>query len=150
MKQQGEVPVTERKEGSGRPRIVDQNPEILDVVRNFAENSGVAAHNRRREDVGRFGFSMPDLHGLVTDMIFNGNKEQAPSLATLRRLFEPPAKHTKSSKYYKADIKARPGTKSNNAPAGGQRHPRQHECFTTFKHIRCVLICLLIISLIIA
>jgi len=136
LKQPGEVPVAERKEGSGRPRIVDKNPEILDVVRNFAENSGVAAHGRRREDVGHFGFSMSDLQNLVTGMVFNGNKEKAPSVCTLRRLFEPPAKNTKTSRYYKSYINARPGTKSNNAPAGGQRHIHQHECFTTVKHIR--------------
>jgi len=136
LKRPGEDPDTLRKEGSGRKRIVEENPRILEAVQNFAENAGVAAHIRRRENVGLFGFSMKDLQNMLSEMIFNGKTENAPSIKTLRRLFEAPSQASNSKRYYKAYIKARPGTKANNAPAGGKRHSHQHECFTTVRHIR--------------
>ena len=59
----GTPPDDLRKPGSGWPRIIGQNPEILEVVKDFAESAGhgMAAHGRRRDEVGLFGFSMPDL-----------------------------------------------------------------------------------------
>ena len=52
---EGEIIQEPRKEGSGRVRIVQNNPEVLDKARSYAESAGMAAHDRRRSEVGRFG-----------------------------------------------------------------------------------------------
>ena len=127
-----------RKPGSGRPRIIGQNPEILEVVTDFAESAGhgMAAHGRRRDEVGLFGFSMPDLRRHVQEKLFKDNPDKAPSEKTLRRLFEAPSQVANAKSRYRAEIRARPGTHQNDAAAGGDRHPHQHQCFTIFKLIR--------------
>lgn len=127
-----------RAEGSGRRRIIEENPGILTVVRSFTETAGVAAHRRRHDESGRFGFTIKDVHDVVKEKLFKNNPNDAPSEKTLRRLFEPPSKAARSQTYYKSYISARPGTKSNCAPAGGERHPHQHECFSMMKIIRLV------------
>ena len=127
-----------RKPGSGRPRIIEQNPEIFDVVKDFAESAGhgLAAHGRRQDEVGRFGFSMPDLRKQVQEKLFKENPDKAPSEKTLRRLFEAPTKKANSHTRYRADIRARPGTHKNDAASGEDRHPHQHQCFTIVRLIR--------------
>ena len=122
-----------RKEGSGRIRIVDENPEVLEKAKSYAESSGMAAHDRRRSEVGRFGFCMEDVQTFLRNSCYKDFPEKVPSLATIRRMFEPPSLARNSKSYYKADISARPGVKRNDAPASGDHHPHIHECATGFR-----------------
>ena len=133
---EGVLDETHRKPGSGRPRIVHQIPEVLNSVEAFTEGAGCAADRRRQDGAGRFGFTVKDVWKEIRDKLFKDNPEKAPSQATIRRIFEPPTKAAASRTYYKSDIAARPGNKSNNAPAGGARHPHQHECFSMVKMMR--------------
>ena len=131
----GEI-LNERKPGSGRPRIIDKNPEILEKVRNYAETNGVAAHDRRRTDVGRFGFCMEDVQEFLKNSIFKEDLEKVPSLNTIRRMFEAPSQSRNSKFLYKSDIMARPGVKRNDAPGTGEHHLHSHECFASFRLAR--------------
>ena len=133
---EGVLPEVSRKPGSGRVRAVVSNPQILESAIKFSESAGVSAHDRRRSDVGHFGFTMPALHEFIKNSCFPDNADQAPSMKTLRRLFEPPDSKHKASAYYKGDIKARPGTKKNDAPGSGEAHPHRHECSSVFKMSR--------------
>ena len=124
----GTVPNLPRKQGSGRPRIVEQNPDILETTRAFAESAGISAHNRRREGVGRFGFTIEDCQKVIRDKLFSNNPELCPSLTTIRRMFEAPSLARKTKSFYKGDIECRPGTKRNDDPYDGEVHPHRHEC----------------------
>ena len=129
-------PEFERKTGSGRKRKIDEDPRILEVSRNYAESAGIAAHSRRREIVGNFGFTMKTLHKVVTSKLFPQDPDKAPSLKTLRRMFEPPNKLRNTSSYYKADIAARPGIKMNQESANGGAHEHRHQAFSLVKSAR--------------
>ena len=129
-------PEFERKTGSGRKRKIDEDPRILEVSRNYAESAGIAAHSRRREIVGNFGFTMKSLHKVVTSKLFPQDPEKAPSLKTLRRMFEAPSKRRNACSRYKADIAARPGIKMNDESAKGEAHEHRHEAFSLVKTAR--------------
>ena len=137
MVKPGVVIETPRAAGSGRPRIVDTNHEILDTVKDFTESAGVAAHERRRTNVGRIGFTIEDVRKVLLEKIFHRNPENCPSAATIRRLFEAPNQARNTKTYYKADIAARPGTKRNDETAWGEGgHPHRHQCFSFFRKAR--------------
>ena len=95
-----------------------------------------AAESRRRDDSGRFGFTMGDIRTFLQESIYKDNPDDCPSLATIRRVFEAPHKQRKSSKYYQAHISARPGVKRNDAPAGGEVHPHTYECLTDVRYTK--------------
>ena len=59
------LPEPIRKQGSGRPRIVDTRPDILEATRIFSESAGISAHNRRRSDIGHFGFTIKQLQDFI-------------------------------------------------------------------------------------
>ena len=88
QKRPGQLPDIGRKEGSGRVRIVERNPDILEAVTSFAESAGVAAHGRRREETGFFGFTMTNVRDYIKEKIFNGSEVNLPSVKTFRRMFE--------------------------------------------------------------
>ena len=133
---EGVLPNVSRKPGSGRIRSITSRPEILQAAQKFSESAGVSAHERRRSDIGHFGFTMPQLHSFIQDSCYHDNPDQAPSLSTVRRMFEPPNINNTASAYYKSDIKARPGSKKNDAPSSGKAHPHRHECSAVFKMSR--------------
>ena len=120
----------------GKKRKVDGDPRILEVARDYAESAGVASHSRRRETVGRFGFTMTDLHKVITSKLFSQDPSKAPSVATLRRFFEPPSKARKTRDLYKSDIQARPGIKMNEDSSYGGPHAHRHQCFSSVKAVR--------------
>ena len=91
---------------------------------------------RRRETVGNFGFSMNTLHKVVTKKLFSQDPDKAPSIITLRRLFEAPSKARNISKRYMSDIAARPGVKRNEQSANGGPHEHRHEAFSLVKSAR--------------
>ena len=134
----GDIPVSQRKPGSGRPRIIEEDSEVFNIVLDYAESAGIgqAADSRRRNDIGRFGFTIPELRRQVQEKLFQDDPEKAPSETTLRRLFEAPSKSANSCNRYRGDIRARPGTHQNDAAAGEGRHPHQHQCFTMVRLIR--------------
>lgn len=133
---EGTIPDEPRRDGSGRPRIFEQNPEVLDQARVYAESAGVAAHSRRRSEVGRFGFNINEITRFLKNTCFQGSPDSAPSESTVRRIFEAPSLSRSSKSYYKADISARPGVKRNDEIATGEAHPHRHECFACFKIAR--------------
>ena len=133
----GEVPVRERVKGSGRPNLVEKMPEILETVKDYCGVAGVAAHSRRRTNVGTIGFSIPNVHKVVKDKLFSENPEKCPSLNTIRRIFEPPHQQHRSKSLFKSLIPALPGRKRNDETArddGG--HPHRHACFSFFRKSR--------------
>ena len=134
----GEEEFTSRKAGSGRPNFVTRFPSLLGTVREYAESTGLSAHSRRRDTTGRipYGFNISDVQKHVRETLFKDNPTKAPSLSTLRRLFEPPNKATRSSQYYKGFIPARPGTKRNDLPSSGRIHKHRHLCFHQVKMCR--------------
>ena len=133
---EGKIHEAPRKEGSGRVRIVNENPEVLEKAKSYADSSGMAAHDRRRSEVGRFGFCMEDVQTFLRNSCYQECPDKVPSLATIRRLFEPPSLSRNSKVYYKGDISARPGVKRNDAPGSGQHHPHIHECACFFRLCR--------------
>ena len=133
----GTVPVRERVQGSGRPSLVDTIPGFLETVKDYCGMAGVAAHSRRRTNVGRTGFSIPDVHSVVKEKLFSSNPEKCPSLRTIRRIFEPPSQRHNNKHRYKSLISALPGRKRNDETArndGG--HPHRHACFSFFRKSR--------------
>lgn len=134
---EGTVPQLPSKEGrSGRTRLVDQNPEILETIRTYAESSGISAHNRRHESTGRFGFNIEDVQKVLKNKFFSNNPEKCLSLATIRRTFEAPSQARKSKSYYKGDIPCRPASKKNDAPGNGVIHPHRHQCSSFVKSVK--------------
>ena len=133
----GKVPDKERVKGSGRPSIIDSNPEILESVEDYCSMAGVAAHDRRRDLCGRTGFTVGDVRDSIMKKLFSSNPEKCPSLATFRRIFEAPNKTHKTSSYYKSKILAVPGVKRNDETARGDGgHPHRHPCFSFFRKCR--------------
>ena len=133
---QGELPESRRRVGSGRIRRIFENPEILENVEKFVNTYGAAAEDHRRDDTGRVGFTLPQLHSFIKLTCFPENPEKAPSTQTLRRIFQAPDKHNRVAGRYKADINCKPGVKSNDAPGLGGVHPHRHECFCNVRLIR--------------
>ena len=134
---EGTVPNITRKPGSGRIRIVEERPEILESVKTFAESAGVSAHNRRQTDIGHFGFTIEQVQNFLKKTVFKDHQDKVPSVSTLRRVFEPPNKAASTSSHYKSDIPARPAPKRNDAPGSGKdHHPHRHECSAAFKMSR--------------
>ena len=126
-----------RKPGSGRVRIVTSQPEVLEEIRAYTESAGVAAENRRRDGVGRYGFSIPEVRSFLSDKLFADNPDKCPSDSTIRRVFTAPNLSARASSFYKGDINAKKASKRNDAaPGGGQRHPHQHECFSAVRLTR--------------
>ena len=133
---QGELTEFRRRDGSGRIRRIVENPEILVNVEKFVNTYGAAAEDHRRDDVGRVGFTLPQLQSFIKLTCFPENPDKAPSTKTLRRIFQAPDKHTRAAEWYKADINCKPGVKSNDAPGLGGVHPHRHECFCNVRLIR--------------
>ena len=133
---EGELPEISRKVGSGRIRRIVENPEILENVEKFTYTFGAAAEDHRRDDTGRVGFTMSELHSFIKVTCFAEHPEKAPAIKTLRRIFQAPNKGRAAAERYKADINCKPGVKSNDAPGPGGVHPHRHECFCNVRLIR--------------
>ena len=129
---EGEIVIEPRKPGSGKPRIVDKYPEVLEQARAFAEIAGTAAHDRRRSEIGRIGFTVDEMTKFIKDTCFKETPDLAPSRFTVRRMLEAPSMSRRTQDLYKADISARPGVKRNDDICG-EVHPHRHECFASFK-----------------
>ena len=132
----GVLPSTSRKEGSGRSRFVDKNPDILEAINKYVDSTGIETESRRRDYTGgRIGFVMEDFYQFVVDTCFPDYPGAAPSISTLRRTMEAPSKCRKSRSYYKEEVRVRTGTKRNDA-APHEAHPHRHECFTQVRLAR--------------
>ena len=102
----------------GRKTFLEKYPEIMGFIQDFVTNAGVAAHHKRREEIGSFGFRIPLLRDYLLKRFFKENPEDAPSLSTLRRIFTAPDTKAKASKRYQNLIKARPVAVENCDVAG--------------------------------
>ena len=129
---EGEIVIEPRNPSSRKPRIVEKYPEVLEQARAFAEIAGTAAHDRRRSEIGRIGFTVDEMTKFIQETCFKETPDLAPSKVTVRRMFEAPSKFRKTQDRYKADISARPGVKRNDDICG-EVHPHRHECFASFK-----------------
>ena len=99
-----DIPVSQRKPGSGRPRIIEKDSEVFTIVHDEFAGIGQAADSRRRNDIGRFEFMIPEIRRQVQEKLFQDNLDKDPSESTLRRLFEVPNKSANTHNYYRGDI----------------------------------------------
>ena len=88
LEAEAEIPISdicsgEKKKKGSKRSIHSQHPEWVEAARKFCQESGVAAHPRRHEEVGEFGFSMRSLQKHFIDNVLK-NGEKGPSLETLR------------------------------------------------------------------
>ena len=119
----------------GRKRFIDENPEILEAIRDFCTNSGVAAHCKRRNETGMLGFRIPILKLYIQKKFFKDDPSKAPSLSTVRRIFDAPSHRGRAKGYYHEVIKARPVSVRNDDVAGSS-HSHSHICFSMVKMVR--------------
>ena len=62
--------------------------------------------------------------------------DKVPSESTVRRLFNAPNKRTRSAKYYREVIAAKPATKRNQATVIGKESPHRHGCFSLMRMVK--------------
>lgn len=124
-----------RKPGSGRPAWENKRPDIVESVKEFSSNCGISAQVRRRDDLGLFGFGIPDVQRFISEKFFKNEPEKAPSQSSLRRFFSPPTKANRASSNYREIIKAKPSAKHNDATVGAS-HKHRHHAFTVVKAVR--------------
>ena len=82
-----------RGRAGGRTSLQKSRPDVIEGVKDWTSNTGVSAHERRRDEVGQLGFTMEDMHKFVKEKFYSENPQAAPCTATLRRLFSPPFKN---------------------------------------------------------
>ena len=124
-----------RGKSGGRTPLTKSRPDVIQGIKDWTANTGITAHERRRDEIGQLGFTMQDLHRFVRDKFYPENPNSAPSSSTLRRLFSAPVKNRRNAAQYKDIIKAKPGVKRNNANAGAA-HDHRQSCFTLVKMVR--------------
>lgn len=106
----------------GRPSVVEDHPEIVDIVRDFITQHSSSAHNRRRDDVQY-------SHGVTLSAIRSHVLREIPSLKeisvhTIHRLLLPPNKNRNASKRYKSLVDAKRPPKRNDLAS--KTHPDFH------------------------
>ena len=126
--------------------------KAIQDVKGFLSYCATPAHERRREDISRFGGHgmiklcllfcyhlllgsgiswKTTIRNFVADNFFQGKK--APSSKTVRRIGLAPNRRAKSSSLFRGEIKARPSTASNNK-ALKEVHRNAHSCATNVAH----------------
>ena len=124
-----------RGKSGGRTPLTKSRADVIQGIKDWTANTGITAHERRRDEIGQLGFTMQDLHRFVRDKLYSDNPKSAPSSWTLRILFSAPFRNRRNAAKYKDIIKAKPGVKRNNANAGAAHEHRQ-SCFTLAKMVR--------------
>ncbi|XP_077867443.1 uncharacterized protein LOC144356671 [Saccoglossus kowalevskii] len=103
-----------KRPGSGRPRISDIFPGVVETAKTYVEENGFEAHKRRRETTGNCGVTRQQ----VKDAVFSNHpevRERGLSISTISRWMVAPNKRFKASALYTADIDAKiPKTSTNN------------------------------------
>ena len=98
-------------------------------------SKGVAAHCKRRNETGMLGFRIPILKLYIQKKFFKDDPSKAPSLSTVRRLFQAPSHCARAQSEYHEVIKARPVSVRNDDVAGSS-HSHSHICFSMVKMVR--------------
>ena len=128
----------QRQKGSGRPvgsRKLRRN--VIEGIQQFIEHCGQPAEERRRLDISKFGGQgsgvtwKNNVYKFVIDNFFNGDPS-AVSKTTVRRTGLPPNRASRSAKYYRGDVKARPSSALNNKNLG-KVHLNAQYCASTVK-----------------
>ena len=115
----------------GRPSLVDDNPDIVPVIREFIQQNAPEAHLRRRT-------SVMYTNGVTLQDICNHVKMRLGitiSRNTVHRLMLPHRKNTTAGKRYKGLVNARVPPKKNSGEK--KRHPDFH---FTCAQVFCVIL----------
>ena len=128
----------QRQKGSGRPlgsRKLKKN--VIEGIQQFIEHCGQPAEERRHLDISKFGGQgsgatwKNNVYKFVIDNFFDSDPS-AVSTTTVRRTALPPNRASKSAKYYRGEIRARPSSALNNKTLG-KVHQNAQYCASTVK-----------------
>ena len=105
--------ISASKSKRGRKSKVEKFPAIVEKAREFIEESGFSAHEKRTENAGRCGRSLHELKSHLEESVPNLKADGGISVHTIHRLMVPPSAKRKASERYKSLISAKVGKKTN-------------------------------------
>ena len=112
---------------------------MVEAVKEYMDYCCLPAHERRREDVARFGGVgsgatwEKDLRDFIIKSFFNDSRKK-PSATTVRRLGTAPNQNRRAAKYYRNVIHARP-SHSRNEGTLGEIHPNARSCACMVRYV---------------
>ena len=107
----------------GRPALHEKYPQIVLAVRQYLQDQGWAAHQRRSTQV-TVGTSLSQIRNYVMEEV-PGLSDCGISESTVSRLMDPPHKKRKTAPLHKRLVHARVGMKRNNL---SKAHVDSHFC----------------------